>query len=113
MRRRNPFLSSHNGPAIRALWVASMSIQPFSSDKELLNYASWFLRDRIRAFSKDVDICMTGRKIKGRPIQHAYFPALITCIAFIEFLSGFYAGKLEYQNLSHLREYIEKFFRNR
>jgi hypothetical protein len=86
-----------------------MSITPFSSDKELLEYARWFLRDRVNVFRKDVAICMSANS-KG---EHAYFPALITCIAFADFLSGLYAGKLDYPRLPDLEAYISKFFRNK
>jgi hypothetical protein len=82
---------------------------PFPSDAALLTYASWFVSDRVEVFRKDLAICMTPNN-KG---QHAYFPALITCIAFLEFLSGLYAGKLEFQKLSDLQTYVEKFFRNK
>ncbi len=45
--------------------------------------------------------------------EHAYFPALITCIAFADLLSGLYAGKLNYPKLPDLQNYISKFFRNK
>lgn len=84
-----------------------MSINPFVSDRQLIKYAQWFLRDRVRAFRKDLAICMTANS-KG---EHAYFPALITCIAFTDLLSGLYAGKLDYPRLKDLKAYIATFFR--
>lgn len=87
----------------------AMSISPFTSEKELLDYARWFLRFHVRAFRKDLAICMTGNAKR----DHAYFPALITCIAFADLLSGLYAGKLDYPRLPELRAYIAKFFRNK
>ena len=86
-----------------------MSISPFSSDEQLLEYANWFLRDRVRAFRKDLAICMTANSKR----EHAYFPALITCIAFADLLSGLYAGKLDYPRLPDLQVYISRFFRNK
>jgi len=85
-----------------------MSISPFTSDKQLLKYARWFLADRVRAFRKDLAICMT--KKKG---SHAYFPALITCIGFADLLSGLHKGTLNYPRLPDLQAYITKFFRNK
>lgn len=82
-----------------------MSIKPFASDKELINYAKWFLRDRVRAFRADVAICMTQDSKR----HHAYFPALITCIAFLDLLSGLYAGKIEGHGLSQLKNYVGHF----
>ena len=84
-----------------------MSIAPFSSDVELLNYASWFWKDRVRALKKDLAICMTANEKQ----EHAYFPALMTCIAFADLLSGFHAGKLEGHGLSDLKKYISDFFK--
>jgi hypothetical protein len=85
-----------------------MSIRPFTSDKQLLKYARWFLADRVRAFRKDLAICMT--KKKG---SHAYFPALMTCIGFADLLSGLHKGTLDYPKLPDLKTYIAKFFRNK
>src|SRR5437764_1241715 len=83
-----------------------VSIQPFRSDAELIKYATWFLRNRVTVFRKDTGICMT--RIKG---HHAYFPALITCIAFADLLSGLYAGTIENHGLRHLKDYVAKFFK--
>jgi hypothetical protein len=41
--------------------------------------------------------------------SHAYFPALITCIAFVDFLSGLYAGTLQRHSLKELKQYVSKF----
>src|SRR5258708_38300550 len=86
-----------------------MSISPFSSDKQLLRYARWFLRDRVSAFRKDLAICMTANS-KG---EHAYFPALITCIAFADLLTGLYIGKLDFPRLPDLQDYISRVFRHK
>jgi len=45
--------------------------------------------------------------------NHAYFPALITCIGFFDLLSGLHAGKLEGQGLKELQLYINKFVSNK
>jgi hypothetical protein len=83
-----------------------MSIRPFKSDKELVKFARAFLRDRIKVFHKDVAICMTRKR--G---HHAYFPALITCIAFTDLMSGLYAGTLLHQRLEELKRYAGKFMK--
>ena len=82
-----------------------MSIAPFSSERELIDYAKWFLRDRANAFRKDIEICMTANSDR----QHAYFPALITCISFLDLLSGLYAGKFDRHGAHELRDYIKRF----
>lgn len=86
-----------------------MSFQPFKSEKDLTQYAARFFRDRVQSFRKDVDICLTA----NAGGHHAYFPALITCIGFLDFLSGLNAGKLEGHGLTELKAYISKFFRRK
>ena len=60
-------------------------MQSFASDAELVKFARLFLKDRVGCFRKDVRVCMTADKEKR---THAYFPALITCIGFLDLLSG-------------------------
>lgn len=84
-----------------------MSIAHFKSDGELVTFARAFLRNRVGSFKKDVAICMK-RDARG---DHAYFPALITCIAFADLLSGLYAGNLRNQRLKELKRYAEKFMK--
>jgi hypothetical protein len=85
-----------------------MTIKPFTSDRALAKFAKSFLRDRLSAFRKDVGICLTRSSRR----DHAYFPALITCISFADFLSGLHAGKLDGHGLKELRAYAAKFLDN-
>ncbi|HYM17209.1 MAG TPA: hypothetical protein VEU06_01490, partial [Micropepsaceae bacterium] len=82
-----------------------MSIAPFKSSGELIDYARLFLRHRVKAFRKDIRVCLTADKT-GR---HAYFPGLIACITFLDQLSGLYSGKLEGHNDAELTNYATKF----
>jgi len=82
-----------------------MTIKPFKSDKDVTNFARLFFRDRVGSFRKDVAICLTADANR----HHAYFPALITCIGFVDLLSGLYAGKLEGSGLSELKNYTTRF----
>ena len=84
-----------------------MSIAPFNNKKELVKFARAFLRDHVDAFRKGMAICMTPN-VRG---QHAYFPALITCIAFADLLSGLYAGNLRHHGRSELERYAGKFMK--
>jgi hypothetical protein len=84
-----------------------MSIQPFKSKTHLVTYATRFLRNRVSSFRKDTNICMTADEER----HHAYFPALITCIAFSDFLSGLHAGNIKSHSLPELKDYIHKFFK--
>src|SRR6516164_3730149 len=82
-----------------------MSIRPFKSDKELVKFATAFFSDRVGSFRKDVAICLTADANR----HHAYFRALITCIGFVDLLSGLYAGKLEGQSRNELKSYAARF----
>jgi hypothetical protein len=79
---------------------------PFRSEEELLRFARMFLRNRVEVFNKDLRICLT--RSRG---THAYFPALIICIAFADLLSGLYAGTLKGQRVEPLRRYASKFMK--
>jgi hypothetical protein len=82
-----------------------MSIHPFKSDAALKQFAKEFFRDRVGSFRKDVKICLTGNEKR----EHAYFPALITCIGFLDLLSGLHAGKVDGHGLKDLKKYAADF----
>jgi hypothetical protein len=82
-----------------------MTIAPFTTDGELISFARKFFRDRVGSFRKDVAICLTANRNR----HHAYFPGLITCIGFIDLLSGLYAGRLEGHGLQELKGYASRF----
>jgi hypothetical protein len=83
-----------------------MPVLPFTSDEDVEKFARKFLHEHVERFSKDIAICL-------RPDEngsHAYFPALITCIAFAELLSGLHAGNLESRDaLKKLKNYASDF----
>jgi hypothetical protein len=81
-----------------------MPVLPFASDADVVRFAKAFLDSRLETFKKDIAICLTARNK-----SHAYFPALITCIAFVDFLSGLNAGKLEGHALKELKDYASQF----
>ncbi len=83
-----------------------MSIAHFKSDKELVAFVRAFFRNHVKSFRKDVAICMTAAN--G---DHAYFPALITCVAFADLLSGLHAGTLRDHGLKELKRYAGKFMK--
>jgi hypothetical protein len=82
-----------------------MPVKPVSSDAEVVSFARAFLHEHAERFRKDINICLT----RDANNSHAYFPALITCIAFADFLSGLYAGKLDGHGLNELKTYASKF----
>lgn len=82
-----------------------MPVLPFSSDVEIVEFARTFVDEHLVRFRKDIKICLTPNTKE----EYAYFPALITCIAFAEFLSGLYAGKLDGPGLKHLKKYAVDF----
>jgi hypothetical protein len=82
-----------------------MPVLPFSSDAEIVRFARAFLDEHLVRFHKDIKICLTP----NRRDECAYFPALITCIAFVEFLSGLYAGNLDGPALKQFQKYAADF----
>lgn len=82
-----------------------MPVLPFTSDEDVEKFARKFLDEHVERFSKDIAICL-------RPDEngsHAYFPALITRIAFAELLSGLHAGNLGGDGLKKLKDYASNF----
>jgi hypothetical protein len=86
-----------------------MTIAPFKNDEELVTFARKFFANRIETFRKDIAICLTPNE-SG---QHAYFPALIICIAFAELLSSLYAGTIADHKLKgeELKLYAKQFMK--
>ena len=82
-----------------------MPVRPFTSDAEVVRFAEEFLDEHRKRFEKDIAICLKANDENS----HAYFPALITCIAFLDFLSGLYAGTLETHSLKELKDYVRNF----
>jgi hypothetical protein len=82
-----------------------MPVLPSSSDVAIVEFARAFLDEHLVRFRKDIKICLTPNA-EG---DHAYFPALMTCIAFVEFLSGLYAGNLDGPGLKQLKKYAVEF----
>jgi hypothetical protein len=82
-----------------------MPVLPFCSDDEVVNFAKAFLDEHRERFQKDIAICLKPDDNNS----HAYFPALITCIAFLDLLSGLRAGKLDGQKLPELKNYVSQF----
>ena len=81
------------------------SIEPFQTDKEDVDFAKRFVRRHVESFRKNTGIYLT-RNESG---THAYFPALLTCIAFLELLSGLYAGRLKGIYLDGICDYAQIF----
>jgi hypothetical protein len=84
-----------------------MSIAPFKSNRELVEFARAFLRSHVGSIRKDIAICLTPNARR----QHAYFPAVMACIAFADLLSGLYAGTLQHHGRRELEKYAEKFMK--
>jgi hypothetical protein len=82
-----------------------MPVLPFKTDADVVKFAKAFLDEHLERFCKDIKICLTP----DAKNSHAYFPALITCIAFADLLSGLYAGKLDDHGLKELKHYVSKF----
>jgi hypothetical protein len=61
-----------------------------------VKFAQDFVRKRAWGFSKDIEICLTDTPSGvGKSLTHAYFPALATCCAFMEYMTGLHRGRLD------------------
>lgn len=97
IKHRRPANSTGGGP------------QPFQTDKQIVTFANRFLRDRARGFKKDIDICLTGKKIQGERQTHAYMPALLLCFSFFDLLSGLYTGNIKGHRIREFQRYMHDF----
>ena len=76
----------------------------FSREK-VVKYAHEFLANRMVTFQKDIERCL----MEGCKVEQAYFPALMTCIGFTEFMSGLHAVNLDSGNyLYKLEKYLKR-----
>jgi hypothetical protein len=105
LRERHRLKSLLSGKCLKADWLALTTFAPFVSERDLVDFARRFLRDRVNLLNKDVNICLTANK-QG---SHAYFPALMTCISFLDLLSGLHAGRLKGHGLPELVTYVACF----
>lgn len=64
------------------------------------------LRPHVGRFQRDIRICLRQDE---KTQKHAYFPALMTCISFLDLMSGLYCGDVEYHSYEELRDYVDKF----
>ena len=73
-------------------------------------FAARFLQGRMAGFSKDLRICLTGVPSPNEARQtHAYFPALATCCATLEYVGGLYAGRLDGAGKNEVTSYARDF----
>jgi hypothetical protein len=82
-----------------------MSISPFSSHDEALDFAEKFVVQRLVGFRKDTNICLT----RDKHGKHAYFPALLTCISVLDLFSALYSNDFRNANLADLKKYAARF----
>lgn len=87
-----------------------MPVLPFETKIDIVSFAKRFLRMQVLRFRKDISVCLRGRRLRPRePLTHAYFPGLMTCIAFVDLLSGLYAGKIDGHSVGELKSFVKQF----
>jgi hypothetical protein len=73
-------------------------------------FAKRFIHGRVSGFEKDIRICLTRRRAVGRPgFTHAYFPALGTCCATLEYFAGLYRGNLRGIAAQHIADWAQDY----
>ena len=62
--------------------------------EDIGTFANAFVTTRTAGFLKDMEICLTHTPNGAGGVTHAYFPALATCCAFLEYMTGLARGRL-------------------
>ena len=80
---------------------------------DVVKFAEVFIPDRIQFFEKEMTICLRTlrRKQFGKP-THAYFPALLICIANLDLIGQIFTGK-ERAGLSGVRDFVRAYMDTR
>jgi hypothetical protein len=69
-----------------------------------------FITSRFRGFEKDIRICLTPVKAEHRSgVTHAYFPALATCCATLEYLTALHRGNTEGIGWQQVRDFANAY----
>jgi hypothetical protein len=84
-------------------------VHKFATEREISAFARLFIRQRAQDFKKNVDICLTARRTLRRKADHAYMPGLMTCFAFLDMLSGLYAGNIRSAGLEDFLKFAKRF----
>lgn len=73
-------------------------------------FAEPYLRDRIKGFDKDMNICLTGIPRDDSPkLTHAYFPALMSCCGMLDLLGSLYQGNAKNSELQWVFDYCDQY----
>ena len=76
---------------------------------DIVTFAEKFIPDRIQFFEKDMTVCLRTlrRKKFGRP-THAYFPALMVCIANLDLMGQISTGNNR-SEIDGIRKFVRKY----
>lgn len=72
-------------------------------------FARKFVTERIALFRKDTGVCLTPNARR----RHAYMPALLMCMSFLELMSGVRKGNLRGDALKAIQSFRRAFLRDR
>lgn len=73
-------------------------------------FAKRFILCRLEGFEKDIRICLTPHAAKARSgLTHAYFPALATCCATLEYLTALHRGNIRGIGWPHVADWAKRF----
>ena len=81
------------------------NVRPFVSPTEQASFAREFVERRVGGFDKDINICLTANDAGS----HAYMPGLMTCLSFLDLLSGLRIGDIDSQTIRHFLEFMADF----
>lgn len=81
-----------------------MTIRPFNTDDEVVEFARSWLYSMARFVGKNVRVCLTPTE-EG---EFAWFPALMESCAFLDLLTCLYTG-VKLAKVKHVQAYAERF----
>lgn len=77
---------------------------------DMAEFARRFVSARMKGFEKDIKICLTAIPSESRPGNtHAYFPALMSCLGTLEYMTQLYFGRLNPCSDKEIRSYCKEF----
>lgn len=77
---------------------------------DMVEFARRFVTARMKGFTKDIRICLTPVPSETRPGNtHAYFPALMSCLTTLEYMTQLHLGRTVACSDKEIRQYCQKF----
>jgi hypothetical protein len=81
-----------------------INLRPFTTSAEQAKFAWEFVERRLWGFEKDINICLSHAQD-----DRAFMPGLMTCMSFLDLLSGMCKGKVEGHSHKDFVDFMREF----